>query len=226
MGEYFDTSYFKGCYWKNGTLTTLLDTGFDTHAFGLYINGSDIYAVGYYDDGTHTAAVLWTPAGYTVLGPVGHNSYGKSASLDGDNLLISGTIDGVPVVWSYNIVTTPVPPIAYTELPFVAASNANVILVNGSDVYVAGEDNDVPTYWLNSTTENNIASSGSDVGNTYGMAINGTDIYFVGAAANSIANLKPVYWKGGVKTILNTGGSAVLGVATGIYIKNNDVYIS
>jgi len=194
-------------------------------AYDMYTDGTSKYVVGSYYDGSNTIAVLWPTSSSNVpLGAAHHTSIATAVYLNGDNLLIVGTNDSVPVLWSYNINTT-----ALTEptpMSLIGVSGyASYVLAYGSNVYVLGQDATTPVYWIDST-EHNAASSGSDIGTIYGMVTIGSSVYFVGGAGPNIDSLMPVYWKSGVKTILDTGGALVYGIGYGAYSIDGSLYVA
>jgi hypothetical protein len=87
----------------------------------------------------------------------------------------------------------------------------------GTDVYFVGMRNGAATIWDNGVpTAINFPSGYS--GNINSVAVNGMDVYVVGAQNGQLA----CYWKNGVFAPLSNGASN----AYAISVSNNDVYIS
>jgi hypothetical protein len=86
-------------------------------------------------------------------------------------------------------------------------AEACAIAVSGSDVYVAGhEDNAagrVACYWKNGV-KTALSDGTSSVGEV-DIAVSGSDVYVAGREGNAAGDWVACYWKNGVKTVLSDG---------------------
>jgi hypothetical protein len=116
-------------------------------------------------------------------------------------------------------------------------ADATKIIVSNNDVYVLGQgysnsqaNSQRNLYWKNGVVTNlntTFSNSSQTVSAIDDMKVFGNDVYFVGFLKPTFLTVEIydlVYWKNGVKTIvesnLNTAGSAQLAV------QNNDVYVT
>ena len=103
-------------------------------------------------------------------------------------------------------------------------SYAYAIAVSGEDVYVAGQESGVATYWKNGLkvplTSQSINSS------AFSIYISGSEVYVAGSLASGNGNgySYGVYWKNGVMTKLTQENN--YSSASSILVVGNDVYIS
>ncbi|RPD44455.1 hypothetical protein [Paracnuella aquatica] len=141
-------------------------------------------------------------------------------AVSGSDVYVVGHILSDAIIWKNGIVTK----LNRNALP----AKARGVALNGSDVYISGEDYNSSrvVYWKNGLT----TALGSLVGKDptrgnyigvygYDMAVTGNDVYVVGDTAQ-----KAIYWKNGIGTMLSANNA--YGTATAIVLSNKDVYIS
>jgi hypothetical protein len=129
----------------------------------------------------------------------------------------------LPAYWKNGVLTT------LPSNPAFSASTSS-IAVSGTDVYVAGADNNTACYWKNGV-EHVFPQPNPNFPVSYaaGIAISATgDVYIVGSYVAGFINSNSSYnvavmWKNNVMSLLafNKFGS----LATGIYIDGSDVYV-
>lgn len=136
----------------------------------------------------------------------------------GFNVFMAGTVNNTAVFWKNG---------QGTEL--AASSSGSCIGVSGTDVFVGGKSNLGYGYWKNGQ----FVSLNSGTSAVNGIAITGTDIYFVGqvagnlfidSAGGSLVNTRTaVYWENGIINNIETDsrGSA----AEGICFQGTDMYV-
>lgn len=97
------------------------------------------------------------------------------------------------------------------------------IFVQGDDVYVSGNDNELAVYWKNGVEISPLTSAfPATIGNA--VTVHGSDVYLAGfinviSSANGSA---AAYWKNGVETNLTAGTTR--DAACAIAVNGNDVY--
>ncbi len=122
------------------------------------------------------------------------------------NVYVSGISNNEAIYWKDNS------PVILGSF----GSTANKIIINGTDVYVAGATNVTAVanavYWKNG----NIVNLGA--GYAYGIAVSGTDVYVAGDVINTTGTMAAV-WKNGVLTTLGIGQIAAIQViGTDVYM--------
>jgi len=97
-------------------------------------------------------------------------------------------------------------------------SRAYSVYVSGSDVYVAGGENNRSVLWKNGTRQ----QLSNDDSRAYSVYVSGSDVYVVGGEAYSSNNRRSVLWKNGVIQLLGQTPSA----GSYVYVSGNDVYVA
>lgn len=148
-------------YWKNGVPIQLPDNGNGARAYGVCLNGPDIYAAGStFNAGANTSLATWwkngipanltdtsTDASADFISSSNGNIYVAGSSLPGNQFTSTGVVSAI--VWK-NGVATILTPAGYSERVMGLA-------VYGSDVYVSvtsyalGSSNPVSRYYKNGT---------------------------------------------------------------------------
>jgi hypothetical protein len=109
-------------------------------------------------------------------------------------------------------------------------SGSRAITVVGSDVYVAGYEVE-PTpfgevsravYWKNN--QMTALTTGEFAARTYGIAVEGGDVYVCGSEASNLLTQSAKYWKNGVAILLTDGTKE--SVAQNIAVKDGNIYVS
>jgi hypothetical protein len=101
----------------------------------------------------------------------------------------------------------------------LAASNAPIVLdpIPPADVYIVGEDDGIPCYWLNGVQH--LLPIDGTYGYAYAIAAAGGKVYIAG-----VDTAKPCYWIDGVKQSLPIAASE--GRASAIAVSGSDVHIA
>ncbi len=105
-------------------------------------------------------------------------------------------------------------------------STATKVVVSNGDVYVLGEIDGKSTLWKNGqifwqdTSTDVIASYAND------LKVVGNDVYISGVQVDQSTNFAPVYWKNGVKTLLDNFDYASTIQPVLIDVSGNDVYVA
>lgn len=98
------------------------------------------------------------------------------------------------------------------------------IFVSGTDVYVAGADNNnAPKYWKNGVGVSLPMTAGNNGGIASSVFVSGTDVYVAGWDMNNGSYAVPKCWKNGVA--MNVSFS-VLGVVHSVWVDGSDVYLA
>jgi hypothetical protein len=180
-------------YWKNGVVTLLGDNSSFSGADAIAVKGNNVYVVGY---SNNNYATFWQNGKDTILNA---NDIGNAAdiALYGSDIFITGFVgsSGGAIFWKNGM------PVSLPEdgAPLVA----NAIAVNGTGLYVSGNnDGQYGVYWRNGVL--NKLASGTLVDD---IAANGYDIYLAGAQTDASAGTSnAVYWKNG--TVVNLAKNA------------------
>jgi len=197
----------------------------ESSAVAIYVDGTNVYVAG--DEsptGGDPVAALWISATTKVnLGTAGVGSHAIAIYNSNNVLYIAGDENGNPVYWTYNIASKAVTEYALSSDAGAAAD----IFVSGSDVYTTGnKGSDDAVYWKNTTV--NALSSAPEKAQAAGITLNGADIYVAGASSltGTTTDIKPVYWKNSVRTVLDTAKASEIGYAIRAVANDGDVYIS
>ena len=114
---------------------------------------TDVYTVGYEDEGTTRSAKLWKNGIATSLTDGGNKTTANSLFVSGNDVYVVGTgsngVDDIGMIWKNGV------PIKLTER---LRSYANSVFVSGSDVYVLGYISNgttsIATVWKNEESMN------------------------------------------------------------------------
>jgi hypothetical protein len=104
-------------------------------------------------------------------------------------------------------------------------ARVNALAINGNDVYAAGyeagpSNEERLVYWKNDV-ETLLGKAGMiDIG-AASIAVNGNDVYVCGTDSGAA-----LYWKNGVRVVLERSPGNAPVQATAIAIKNNSVYVT
>jgi len=110
-----------------------------------------------------------------------------------------------------------------TDLPAECVA-VRGIFVAGTDVYVAGADNNnAPKYWKNGVGVSLPMTSGNNGGIASSIFVSGTDVYVAGWDMNNGAYAVPKCWKNGVALPMTF---SVLGVGHSVWVDGSDVYVA
>jgi hypothetical protein len=103
-----------------------------------------------------------------------------------------------------------------------SSSYVSSIFVSGSNVYVLGSENNIPTYWRNGVATP--VTNGTFQAEAYSIFVSGNDVYIAGYERNIGGYYVAKYWKNGVETILSS--TASYAAAYSITVSGNDVHVA
>lgn len=157
----------EAAYWKNGSLTSLPDHGISSVANGIAVNGNNVYLAGIDFEsvtglpppGQVRIAASWKNGVETMLADNSQPSDARSIALNGNDIYVAGTTNvhiaigdsnaSIATYWkngTANILTTN---------STYSIATAWGIALNGTDIYVSGNDmNENATYWKNGIAVN------------------------------------------------------------------------
>lgn len=208
-------------YWKNGVLTIITSTYANSEANSIFVVGNDVYAAGYITSVTTGGAIAYYWKNQEV--PVALTTNRGTTSSEAKSIFVSNGIVYV-AGWEGEFinnspVTTSVAKLWKNGTPQSLSNgnfdaNANFVTVDGSDIYVGGDDNNVATVWKNGTPTklSNIVSSINV------LYLKGTDIYSGGYESRG-STVVGTIWKNGVNYQTLEGESGNSSVVNSIYVK-------
>lgn len=198
--------------WKNGVAVKLASGPKFSRAYSVYVNGNDVYAAGYeFLEGRKTVATLWKNGVAVRLSDGTKHAVAKAVFVSGTDVYVSseeninpedGNLPGnqgigstplsksVVKIWKNGVTDN------LTDGTTQAIGNS--LFVNGSDVYVAGYENDGITctakLWRNKIAANLVSGSYEKIGmiTANSVFVNDSDVYVVvneGGTAKTWKNL-------------------------------------
>jgi hypothetical protein len=204
-------------YWKNGVSVNLTDASTNAYASGIGIVGSDVYVTG-----TQTTADLMQKTygkywknGVGVILPGG---FPTGIAISGNDVYISGVmIDSfterkTAVFWKNEI------PVRLSDSSSDAVANA--VLIDGSDIYIAGYDGNRAVYWKNQFPV--YLTDGSTPASLISIAVEGTDVLAAGniGPPGNYSESIGTYWKNGNPVTVGKGI-----YLSGIAVANGNTYV-
>ncbi|MGM9818629.1 MAG: Ig-like domain-containing protein [Paludibacteraceae bacterium] len=162
----------------------------------------DIYVAGEYGDNTTRTACVWKNNKVFYNLASGANAFANAMVVtDNKDVYVAGNVNNVGKVWKNG-----------AELYTGLGTELKSLVVDGSDVYVAGADANTSEakVWKNGTAELSVAGATFNA-----LAVNGGTIYVGGKLDN-----KATIWKGDAATPLVEATSVV----NGLCINGADVY--
>ena len=207
----------RSTVWKNGTALTNQMSGITNHyAYGIYVNGSDVYTTGFENQPSQWKCMVWKNSILQYTLGTGY-SYGNGIAVTGSDVLVTGgAYTQSPLTYSAMLWKNQSGP-ATTLASNGGSTLGTAIVLSGTDTYVAGYENNIGRIWKNGTsiTLNNAAGFPISC-----VAVSGNNVYGAASNGNIIR-----YWINENHTDINIPiGSS--GVVTGIAIDGNDVYLS
>ena len=111
----------------------------------------------------------------------------------------------------------------------MTSAQANAIAVSGSDVYVAGyEENSTSraaVYWLNNGAATTLPS-GMTISQANAIAVSGSNVYVAGYEGNSAGSNNAVLWVDGTATMLSPPSGMAYSDANAIAVSGSSVYVA
>jgi hypothetical protein len=195
--------------WKNGVATNLTSGASDGFAYGVFVNGPDVYVAG--TDGF--VAKYWKNGAGVSLSDGSGTAYAHSIYANGGDVYVAGVVGTVVTLWKNGVANS----LSDGKDPFAVG---NSLFVEGNDVYVAGSDNHTAKLWKNGVARN--LSDGRNSANAYSVVVHRGVSYVVGSD-NGVAKV----WRDGVGQSLTNGSNnaAAYSIAVndkGVYIVGND----
>jgi hypothetical protein len=195
-------------YWKNNTAVALVDTT-AVHPTELAIEGNDVYVSGYTEPlywPNVRQASCWKNG--TLIFRAPSPSFAKGIATAGNDVFLVGYIPGsdtqhnTALYWKNGV--------ASILTDGTTNAFAYAILVSGTDVYVAGSENQIAKYWKNGVAVS--VTDGTHPAEGLSIAVNGSDVYVAGYEGTH-ARL----WKNGV--VQNLSDASADGAAVEVVVK-------
>jgi hypothetical protein len=202
--------------WKNGVATLLASDSPESYALDVKVIGSDVYVAGYtYKAGGLITICYWkngvltnlsanSPSGFVTafegtvaLGVSGSDVYVTGAVFNNNNQITATYWDNGNAV-----------PLTSSSDP--SSSGVNGITISGSNIYLAGFDGYIATYWTGGTAHQ--LNNGQQQYTATAIAVNSGHVYVAGIAGYS--STSAVYWKDGA--LVNMAGKNA--ITTGIAV--------
>ncbi len=224
-----DNGYSQATYWKDGIPTILVTTVPNeitpSYAVDITTNGNDIYVAGYTTPGGYPTATYWKNGNETLLMANGLQTYGTCIYIKGSDIYIGGYTKNnngpsQAVYWKNGVITH----LPSDDKDF--DTEVNCILVQGTDVYAAGQTNYKAAYWKNNTINLLTVGQLNAIGSVNSIASKGNDIYMVGNI-QSFSNNEPTFailWKN--NTLNYLADTVENSSAISVNIQDNNVYIA
>lgn len=212
---------FTPTIWESGTATELANVGNETATRSIFVSGSDVFAVGDWENTSHTYnhAAIWKNGVKTDLtdGSKAANAY--SVFLNGSDVYVAGFESNgsknVAKVWKNGVATN--------LSSGSNAAEARGVFVVGADVYAAGFENGDAILWKNGVSTILSTGSGSSAWG-YAIYVSGADVYVAGIQYPSFgAKLVAKLWKNGVVADLSDGTDRA--EASSVCVHGADVYV-
>ncbi|MDR0291171.1 MAG: hypothetical protein LBI06_09565 [Treponema sp.] len=240
--------------WNNGKTMHLGDGTVFSRAHSVYVDGSDVYVVGYAHDmiwdedrvaGEVQTHRFWKNGSRTTLSDC---TEANSVYVSGSDVYVAGKAyeNWQAALWKNGVKTI----LSDTSNNLFQHSGANSVFISGSDVYVVGYESfnngldngsnysDVfAVLWKNGSKIN--LSDGTYQSQANSVYVSGSDVYVAGieeeasgTEAEYTYKRTAVLWKNGVKTTLSANGlyndvkSSNYNEAKSVYVSGSDVYVA
>lgn len=210
---------------KNGTEIQTVSTSSAFSPNCLAVSGNDIYACGVSPapSGGYGAFIrLWKNGVFTdITNGMNSDSRAWDMVVNGNDVFIAGYLQTVSTnndrkacYWKNGTLTY------FDNSTSNTGSQAHRIVVAGNDVYASGYINNKAAFWKNNTITELSASNGY----SYGIAVNGADVYTTAGIQQSNNNYRSSFFKNGTITQLSAATN-YSSSAFGIGVIGNDVYV-
>ena len=217
----------KALYWKNTNIVNLSDGARHAFAKSVFVNETGVYIAGEEHNASGVyMAKYWKDGQVVNLSNGTKHAFASGIVVSGSNVYVSGSQETTGQRQAKYWVNS-------TEHNLTDGTKyavANSVFVSGNDVYVAGNMNEPmekARYWKNGSEVlmSQTPSTVRSVANS--ICINGSDVYVAGYQQFDVANggkYIATIWKNGTPTLL--GSSTNNSYATGVTVKNNNVYVA
>ena len=192
----------KSGVWKNGVFTVnVLNSNRSHYGYAIALSGNDVYTTGYENTQTIWKCHVWKNGLYQYSLGDGY-SLGAGIALVGTDIYVAGyayepsPINRYAMLWKNNNTVNVLASNTYT-------ADASAIVTSGTDIYVAGREDNTAKIWKNGValTLNNAAGC-----TITSIAVDGTDVY---AAGYTDAPLRVRYWKNGIAVYPNPSNGTI-----------------
>lgn len=212
--------------YKNGTEFQSFSVAGNIYYNCLAVSGTDIYLAGVdfpssgvpkiilWKNGTVTELTSNTGANATEARVYDMVVSGSDVYLAGYETMSTSPFNRLPKYWKNGQAVT---------LSATAGINSAVhrIVVAGNDVHCSGESEGKPTYWKNGSSTNLSTANGW----SYGLAVNGTDVFTAGSVSTGANVYNASIWKNGSQTVLSNRTTQGTVSVFGVGVDGNDVYV-
>ncbi len=186
---------------------------------------ADIASTGTYIT-THDDLGLTANTSYTYR-VYAFNNAGNSIQYSNEVTVNTSTVSNsnISFIWStYNPVTDSINSfLCRNGISSQLSGSANDIFAIGSDVYLCGRLNKLPTIWKNDIAYT-LNINPYTRGNATSVFVQGSDVYAVGVVSSNTGGNKPALWKNNALTLLNINNGSS-GWAKNVFVSGNDVYV-
>ena len=193
-------------YWKNGVPVNITDGSTVALATAIGITGSDVYVTGQEStiDRQQTFAKYWKNGVGVILPGI----YPTGIAFLGKDVYISGVMRNTVTGQGTAIYLKNEIPVRLTDGS--SDARANAILIEGSDIYVAGYDGNRAVYWKNQVPV--YLTDGSTPVALLSIAVEGSDVL--------VAGNNGTYWKNGIPVSLSETPEL-----SGVALAGGNVYV-
>ncbi len=217
----------KALYWKNSNIVNISDGARHAFAKSVFVNETGVYIAGEEHNASGIYVAKYWKSGQAVnLSNGNKHGFASGIAVSGNNVYVSGSQETSGQRQAKYWVNG-------TEHNLTDGTKyavANSIFVSGNDIYVAGNMNE-PTekarYWKNGNEVLLSQTPGTVRSVANSICVFGNDVYVAGYQQFDMASggkYIATIWKNGTTSLL--GSTANNSYATGVTVKNNNVYVA